>query len=87
MAETAGVVKEPGSASRNRTGSWRTFKPVVTDKCIGCGLCTFCCPEGVIKVEEKSGKKRVSIDLEYCKGCLICMGECPVKAIEKEVEK
>lgn len=70
-----------------KTGSWRTFTPVVTEKCIGCGQCVANCPEGCIVLAEKKGKKKASIDYAYCKGCLICMGLCPVKAIEKKVEK
>ncbi len=87
MAEEAGIIREPGSAGKNKTGSWRTFRPIVTDKCIGCGKCTLCCPENAIVVKEVKGKKRAVIDLEHCKGCLICMGECTVQAIKKEVEK
>ncbi len=67
----------------NETGSWRIFKPKVTDKCIGCSLCVDVCPEGCIKMENKKAK----INYDYCKGCLICIAECPVKAIEKEREK
>ncbi|MBW1840097.1 MAG: 4Fe-4S binding protein [Deltaproteobacteria bacterium] len=81
------VVDKPGSSSSNKTGSWRTFKPLVTDKCIGCGMCVWYCPEGCIEIKEKNGKKRAVIDYDYCKGCLICIGQCSVKAIESEREK
>ena len=78
-----GVVKEPGSASKNKTGTWRTFRPKVTDKCIGCGICEWYCPDKSIKVVDK----KAQIDYEHCKGCLICVGECPSKAITTEREK
>jgi len=42
-----------------------------------CENCFIFCPEGCIK--EKDGK--FEIDYDYCKGCLICEEECPVKAI------
>ncbi|MCD6216149.1 MAG: 4Fe-4S binding protein [Candidatus Aenigmarchaeota archaeon] len=82
-----GAWAEPGTSVKNKTGSWRTFKPIVTDRCVGCGTCTKFCPEGAIKIVEKNGKKKAEINYDYCKGCLICLKECPFKAIEKEVEK
>ncbi|MFH1445340.1 MAG: 4Fe-4S binding protein [Nanoarchaeota archaeon] len=78
--DKAGVVKKPGSAVKNRTGTWRSETPVVTDSCIGCKICEFYCPEGVIKVVDGKAK----INLDYCKGCMICMEVCSVKAIEKK---
>ncbi|MEM5812336.1 MAG: 4Fe-4S binding protein [Candidatus Aenigmatarchaeota archaeon] len=90
VAETlqkGAIVKEAGSTENNKTGSWRTFRPVVTEKCIGCGICTWYCPEGAITVKDIKGKKKAVIDYDYCKGCLICLGECPQKAIISEKEK
>ena len=71
------------STEGNKTGSWRTFKPIVTEKCLGCGICVQFCPEGIIQIK---GKKAV-IDYDYCKGCMICADVCPRKAINKENEK
>ena len=80
------VVTEPGSSLKNKTGDWRTFRPVISqEKCIKCYLCWQYCPDSAIKIDEKTGK--VYVDYTYCKGCLICMHQCPAKAIEKEVEK
>lgn len=48
-------------------------------RCLSCGHCThcdtclLCCPEGVI--ERTADGYR--IDMEYCKGCGLCMAECP----------
>jgi 2-oxoacid:acceptor oxidoreductase delta subunit (pyruvate/2-ketoisovalerate family) len=81
------VVREAGSTSKNKTGTWRTFRPIVTDKCIGCGTCVMFCPEGAITVKDVKGKKRAVIDYDYCKGCLVCIEVCPQKAITAEKEK
>ncbi len=82
--ETGGKTSQ--SSLAKKTGSWRTFRPIITDKCIGCGLCVSYCPEGCIILIEKPKKKAI-IGYNYCKGCLICMNECPTKAINKEMEK
>ncbi|MCX6814576.1 MAG: 4Fe-4S binding protein [Candidatus Aenigmarchaeota archaeon] len=82
-----GIVKEAGSTVKNKTGTWRTFRPIVTDKCIGCGICTWYCPEGAITLKDVKGKKRAVIDYDHCKGCLICIEVCPQKAITSEKEK
>ena len=85
-----GIILDIGSTAKNKTGTWRTFRPVVDfEKCTGCGICEKFCPEGCIeikKIKGCGGKKSV-IDYYYCKGCLICMEECPFGAIFKEVEK
>ncbi len=85
--ETGAIVKEPGSSNKNKTGSWRTFRPLVSAKCTGCGICGWYCPEGAIKIIEKDGKKSVEIDYDYCKGCGICSRECAQKAIKMEKEE
>ncbi|MDD1763730.1 MAG: 4Fe-4S binding protein [Methanobacteriaceae archaeon] len=78
MVNTGAAVKEPGSTRQNKTGSWRTFKPVLDkDKCIDCDNCILFCPEGCINQEH-------DIDYDYCKGCGICAEECPVQAIKME---
>ena len=77
------IVYDVGSSKKKKTGDWRNFKPVVTDKCTGCGICAQFCPEGAIQIINK----KAVVDYDYCKGCMICMNECPVKAIMKEQEK
>jgi len=68
-----------------KTGLWRTLKPIIDyDVCNHCWwLCSSFCPDGAINVD-KDG--RPEIDYEHCKGCLICMVQCPPHAIRAEVE-
>ena len=92
MKATKVLVARPGTSRDNKTGSWRTFYPVLdNEKCKACGLCAVYCPEGCILVEESKTpgkKKKFTPDLEFCKGCGLCAVICPAKAIEmKEEEK
>jgi 2-oxoacid:acceptor oxidoreductase gamma subunit (pyruvate/2-ketoisovalerate family)/2-oxoacid:acceptor oxidoreductase delta subunit (pyruvate/2-ketoisovalerate family) len=74
----AGLVG-PGSFIENKTGSWRTFKPIYDqEKCNMCLFCWFYCPEGCIERQDE----KMEIDYDYCKGCGICANECPKEAIE-----
>ena len=48
--------------------------------CFGCDNCYGVCPDNaVFKVDEADG---YAFDLDYCKGCGICVTECPCGAIE-----
>ncbi|MHB9119513.1 MAG: 2-oxoacid:acceptor oxidoreductase family protein [Burkholderiales bacterium] len=64
-----------------RTGLWRTLRPVVDyARCNRCWwVCSSFCPDGAIDVSA-DGYPR--IDYEHCKGCLVCVGQCPAHAIE-----
>ena len=78
------VIHEPGSTVKNKTGNWRTERPIVNmAKCTGCGICWVVCPDGA---PFKKGKI-FDIDYDYCKGCLICKKECPFKAIDSADEE
>ncbi|MBI4564618.1 MAG: FAD-dependent oxidoreductase [Planctomycetes bacterium] len=51
------------------------------ERCMSCGTCVFCfncrtyCADGAVRFDES--EQRFSIDLDYCKGCLVCVSECP----------
>ncbi|PIN85983.1 pyruvate synthase [Candidatus Woesearchaeota archaeon CG10_big_fil_rev_8_21_14_0_10_44_13] len=69
------VITRPGSSVKNKTGSWKEFRPVRDEKkCIRCGFCWMFCPDNAIN-------EKFEADLDYCKGCGICANECPVKCI------
>ncbi len=79
-----GLLLEPGSAMKYKTGDWRAFRPNVDQgKCINCLLCWIYCPDAAIVRKEKN----VDVNYDYCKGCGICANECPVKAITMTEEK
>lgn len=62
------------------TGLWRTMRPVIDyDLCNKCWwVCSTFCPDSAISVVNDLPE----IDYDHCKGCLICVGQCPVHAIE-----
>jgi pyruvate ferredoxin oxidoreductase gamma subunit len=69
-----------------RTGLWRTMRPVIDlDRCRRCSwLCSTLCPDGAILVEADATPR---IDLDHCKGCMICVAVCPTHAIESVPER
>jgi 2-oxoacid:acceptor oxidoreductase gamma subunit (pyruvate/2-ketoisovalerate family) len=58
------------------------------ERCFSCGHCTQCdtcltyCPEGIIS----RGTGLYVINEEYCKGCGICVWECPRHAMQMTAE-
>jgi len=76
-----GCVAPPGGSMVNKTGAWRSTRPVFKhDKCIGCRACEMVCPEGCVFGDPK--KKHFDFDPDYCKGCGMCANECPVDDID-----
>jgi len=49
------------------------------EKCNKCMLCWLYCPDGVVGRGEDGYP---AIDYEYCKGCGICVQECPAGALK-----
>lgn len=50
---------------------------VVTDRCVGCGICTGVCPRGNYSFDNKGIK--IEGDCEFC---FACIQNCPQKAIQ-----
>lgn len=63
------------------TGAWRSMRPVIDyQRCNRCWwVCSEFCPDGAIAVDDMGYPQ---IDLEHCKGCMICVAQCPPHAIE-----
>lgn len=75
------VITEAGNSVKNKTGGWRSMKPVREKaKCTKCGICWQFCPDNAINT-------KFEIDYKYCKGCGICAKECLFKAIKMEKEE
>lgn len=64
-----------------KTGLWRTLRPVIDyTRCNRCWwVCSTFCPDGAIDVDA-NGQPR--IDYDHCKGCMVCVAQCPPHAIE-----
>jgi NADPH-dependent glutamate synthase beta subunit-like oxidoreductase len=56
-------------------------------RCMSCGTCLSCdncfavCPDNAVIKLGRPGEKYL-IDLDYCKGCGLCVSECPSGAIQ-----
>ena len=63
-----------------KTGLWRTMRPVINhDICNRCWwVCSSFCPDSAINIDENNYPQ---IDYDHCKGCLICVAQCPPHAI------
>jgi NADPH-dependent glutamate synthase beta subunit-like oxidoreductase len=60
-------------------------------RCFNCGVCNLChncfiyCPD--LAISARPDKQGYDINYDYCKGCCICVEECPRGAISVEVKK
>ena len=68
-----------------RTGLWRTMRPVIDhERCNrSTWVCGSFCPDGAISIGEGGFPH---IDLDHCKGCMICVAQCPPHAIAAVAE-
>lgn len=82
----APAIRAAATSEAIKTGLWRTERPVIDEKrCNRCWwICSTFCPEGVIRIDKK---RRPHIDYEHCKGCMVCLAQCPANAIEARPEE
>jgi pyruvate ferredoxin oxidoreductase gamma subunit len=73
-------IRAPMTSVQVRTGLWRTMRPVLDEHlCKRCSwVCSTLCPDSAISVRSDGTPE---IDLDHCKGCLICVTVCPPHAI------
>jgi Pyruvate/2-oxoacid:ferredoxin oxidoreductase delta subunit len=61
-------------------------------RCMSCGNCFSCdncygvCPDNAV-IKLGAPGERYEIDLDFCKGCGLCVAECPCGAIEMVPEE
>ena len=69
-----------------RTGLWRTLRPEIDyAHCNRCTwVCSTLCPDSAIRVRPDRSPE---IDLQHCKGCMICVSVCPPHAIHSIPER
>ncbi|RJS71960.1 MAG: 4Fe-4S dicluster domain-containing protein [Candidatus Syntrophoarchaeum sp. WYZ-LMO15] len=80
-----GAIADPGTSIVNKTGGWRSEKPLIDHSlCIRCFNCILYCPESAAKYSEKEG---IYFDYDFCKGCGICANECSGRAIYMVMEE
>jgi len=79
------AIHAPATSEKMQTGLWRTVRPVINQsRCNRCWwICSTFCPEGAIAVDPQH---RPQIDYKHCKGCLVCLAQCPTHAIEAHPE-
>lgn len=85
-ADAAAAAIHAGATSVEvRTGLWRTLRPVIDyPRCNRCWwVCSEFCPDSAIRV---NAEHYPEIDYDHCKGCLICVAQCPAHAISSVPE-
>jgi NADPH-dependent glutamate synthase beta subunit-like oxidoreductase len=87
---------DPGERRRSQTvevtlAYSRDQAVAESDRCMSCGVCNGCdncyivCPDvSVMRDARENG--RYAIRTTYCKGCLVCVQECPTGCLEKVPE-
>ncbi len=80
------MIRGGGTSVLSQTGLWRTERPVLDPaRCHQCWwICTTLCPDNAMTVDEQG---RPAIDYDHCKGCMICLSQCPNHAIDSILEQ
>jgi pyruvate ferredoxin oxidoreductase gamma subunit len=82
---SAPAIHAGATSTEVRTGLWRSVRPVIDHaRCHRCAwMCAVPCPDAAIHVD---GEGYPRVDLDHCKGCLICVAQCPFHVIEAVAE-
>ena len=76
-AEDVAAHKQFISMKSKNPDDYNGSQLLITDKCVGCGICLKVCPVGNIYLENGVAKRKN----EQCEFCLSCAHNCTVKAI------
>ena len=62
------------------TSNWRIVRPVIDhEKCTRCFTCYIACPDSCWSFNE--AEEKMEWNWKFCKGCQICIHECPADAL------
>lgn len=79
-----GAIKNVGMGLGSRAGKLhmhaQVLPKIISEKCIGCGICVENCNANAITITNNVAK----IDQEKCEGCAMCIAVCPHKAASVE---
>jgi uncharacterized Fe-S center protein len=81
MSGFGGAIKNLAMGCASSTGKLEQHecaKPVIHEKCIGCGKCIKSCPVSAMHIE----KEKSVIDYEACIACNNCLLTCPESVID-----
>lgn len=83
---SAPAIHAAATSENLQTGLWRTQRPVIDyTRCKRCWwVCSTFCPDSAISLNDDGFPQ---IDYEHCKGCMICMAQCPSHAIRALAER
>ncbi len=95
-----GAIKNIGMGAASRKGKMAQHSEVapevISEKCIGCGICLEQCVHGAVSLVDRqadipdptaSVTKIMSIDQNLCVGCARCIHTCPQGALSIDWEK
>ena len=67
------------------TSNWRIVRPVIDhEKCTRCFTCYISCPDSCWSFNEQ--EEKMEWNWKFCKGCQICINECPADALKAVLE-
>ena len=62
------------------TSNWRIVRPVIDhEKCTRCFTCYISCPDSCWSFNDR--EEKMEWNWKFCKGCQICINECPADAL------